>query len=169
MHLVWNQGAGPRHCLFPDHAFETPFEGDTDQWRVTCCAWESMWLGGRDSNPDNRGQRAVDGFSSSYGAPAEFLDALKQVYREGGRSGVVRWVLQSQAGKLPAMQLALVHSELGDLDEAVQHLERAIDGHEPCLVELAVAPEWDRLRNRPAVPALPGTYGSRGTSVASVD
>ena len=87
--------------------------------------------------------------AESYGVPSEFLDALKQVYREGGRSGVVSWVLQSQAGKLPAMQLALLHSELGELDEAVQHLERAIDGHEPCLVELAVAPQWDRLRTDP--------------------
>lgn len=87
--------------------------------------------------------------AESYGVPAEFLDALKQVYREGGRSGVVRWVLQSQAGKLPAMQLALLHSELGDFDEALQHLEQAIDTREPCLVELAVAPQWDRLRADP--------------------
>lgn len=61
----------------------------------------------------------------------------------------MRWVLQSQTGKLPEMQLALLHSELGDRDEAVQHLERAIDGHEPCLVELTVAPQWDRLRTGP--------------------
>lgn len=61
----------------------------------------------------------------------------------------MRWVLQSQGGTLPAMQLALLHGELGNLDEAVQHLERALDSHEPCLVELAVAPQWDPLRTDP--------------------
>jgi hypothetical protein len=44
------------------------------------------------------------------------------------------------------MQLALLHGEMGDMDAAIQHLTQAIDTHEPCLVDLAVAPQWDHLR-----------------------
>jgi hypothetical protein len=32
------------------------------------------------------------------------------------------------------------------MDLAIHHLLRIIDGHEPCLVDLAVAPQWDHLR-----------------------
>ena len=87
--------------------------------------------------------------AESHGVPAEFLDRLKQVYAAGGRPGVVRWVLETQRDHLPAFQRALFHSELGNMDEAIRCLEQAIDAHEPCLVEIAVAPQWDRLRTDP--------------------
>jgi hypothetical protein len=50
---------------------------------------------------------------------------------------------------LPDFQLALLQSELGNLDLALAHLERAIEGRDPCLVDLAVAPQWDALRAHP--------------------
>jgi len=84
--------------------------------------------------------------AEAFGAPADLLDVLKQVYASDGRAGVVRWVLQTQGSNLPALQLALLHGELGDLDAAMLNLERAIDSHEPCLVDLAVGPQWDHLR-----------------------
>ena len=84
--------------------------------------------------------------AESYGVAAEALEPLRQVYAAGGRTGVVRWLLETQANHLPAMQLALLHGELGDMDAGMQHLLRAIDSHEPCLVDLAVAPQWDHLR-----------------------
>ena len=87
--------------------------------------------------------------AESHGVAAEALEPVKQVYATGGRAAVVRWLLETQANNLPAVQLALLHGELGDLDAAIQHLARAIDGHEPCLVDLAVAPQWDRLRADP--------------------
>jgi tetratricopeptide (TPR) repeat protein len=49
----------------------------------------------------------------------------------------------------PAMQLALMYGEVGETDLAFQHLERAIASHDPALVHLAVAPQWDRLRADP--------------------
>jgi DNA-binding winged helix-turn-helix (wHTH) protein/tetratricopeptide (TPR) repeat protein len=87
--------------------------------------------------------------AESFGIAAEALEPIKQAYARGGRKGLVRWLLETQGDKLPAIQLALFHGELGELDAAAQHLVRAIDSHEPCLVDLAVAPQWDRLRASP--------------------
>ena len=84
--------------------------------------------------------------------PADALDALQRTYDASGRAGVVKFAIDhvSQAhGSLPAMQLALLHSELGEIDAAMEQLCRAIDAREPCLVDLAVAPQWDRLRGDP--------------------
>jgi tetratricopeptide (TPR) repeat protein len=83
------------------------------------------------------------------GVPPAALDPMRRLYAQGGRAAVVRGALDSarQAGaSFPEMQLALFHGELGELDEAITHLHRAIDGRDPCLVDLAVAPQWDALR-----------------------
>jgi hypothetical protein len=53
------------------------------------------------------------------------------------------------APRSPDHQLAVLHGEAGDLDAAFRHLDRAIDGRDPCLVHLAVAPQWDSLRGDP--------------------
>jgi len=71
------------------------------------------------------------------------------VYAAGGRSGIVRWLLDTRGASFPPVQLALFHAELGDMDASIGHLNRAIDDRDPCLVELAVAPQWDRLRADP--------------------
>jgi len=90
--------------------------------------------------------------AASFGLSEDALAPLKRAYAEGGRPGVVRLALDQAASHpsgFPEMQLALFHCELGELDRAVQHLERAIDGRDPCLVDLAVAPQWDALRAHP--------------------
>jgi DNA-binding winged helix-turn-helix (wHTH) protein/tetratricopeptide (TPR) repeat protein len=87
--------------------------------------------------------------AKAFGVPAEALEPVKRAYESGGRLGAIRWVLDTQGANLPAMQLALFHAELGDLDTALRHLARAIDRREACLVDLAVAPQWDRLRASP--------------------
>jgi DNA-binding winged helix-turn-helix (wHTH) protein/Flp pilus assembly protein TadD len=87
--------------------------------------------------------------AESHGVPAEFLDQVKRVYEAGGRPGVLQWVLDTQADQMPAFQRALFHAELGNLDEALRCLDQAIDAHEPCLVEIGVAPQWDSLRAHP--------------------
>jgi tetratricopeptide (TPR) repeat protein len=86
--------------------------------------------------------------AESHGVPAEFLDQVKRVYEAGGRRGVLQWVLDTQ-DQMPAFQRALFHGELGNLDEALRYLDQAIDAHEPCLVEIGVAPQWDSLRVHP--------------------
>jgi hypothetical protein len=49
----------------------------------------------------------------------------------------------------PDVQLAILFGETGDLDSAFLHLDRAIEVHDPALVHLAVAPQWDGLREDP--------------------
>ena len=45
---------------------------------------------------------------------------------------------------------SLMHyAEAGDLDAAFEHLQRMLDAHDPVLVHLAVAPQWDSLRADP--------------------
>lgn len=87
--------------------------------------------------------------AAAHGMPAAALDALSRTYATGGRAAVVRMALTQaaqQPNAFPEVQLALLHAELGDLDAALLHLERAIDARDPCLVDLAVAPQWDTLR-----------------------
>jgi DNA-binding winged helix-turn-helix (wHTH) protein/Tfp pilus assembly protein PilF len=85
-----------------------------------------------------------------HGAPAEALDELRRVFAEGGYRAMVRMVLDRaarQPGAFPAMQLALFHGEAGEMDAAFAALARVIEGRDPGLVHLAVAPQWDCLRS----------------------
>jgi DNA-binding winged helix-turn-helix (wHTH) protein/tetratricopeptide (TPR) repeat protein len=79
------------------------------------------------------------------GASAEQLGELRRLYETRGRAGVVEYALHANANG-PAMQLALLHGEAGNLDEAFRHLDVAIALRDPALVHLAVAPQWDALR-----------------------
>jgi DNA-binding winged helix-turn-helix (wHTH) protein/cytochrome c-type biogenesis protein CcmH/NrfG len=88
--------------------------------------------------------------AESYGAPAAALDALKQAYAAGGRPGVVGYAIQqASVQSFPPVQLALLFGEAGNLDEAFRQLDLAIERHDPSLVHLAVAPQWDCLRGDP--------------------
>jgi len=86
--------------------------------------------------------------AASYGVPADALEPLARRYEEEGRAGVVRMTLSVNAS-LPDAQLALLHGELGEMNEALDHLRRAMAQRDPCLVDLAVAPQWDLLRADP--------------------
>jgi hypothetical protein len=46
-----------------------------------------------------------------------------------------------------AFQLAVLYAELGDVDRAFLHLDRAIALRDRALVDLAASPVWDRLRS----------------------
>lgn len=87
--------------------------------------------------------------AEAHGVPADALEPLQRAYVDGGRHGVVRLALAQAAShpsSMPDFQLALLHGEIGDLDSALSCLDRAIDRRDPCLVDLAVAPQWDTLR-----------------------
>lgn len=105
-----------------------------------------------------------------HGAPAELLERLKQLYATEGRAGVLRLFLQraaSQPQAFPAMQLAVHYGEAGNLDAAFRHLDRALEGHDPCLVHLAVAPQWDNLRLDPRFPDRLARMGLSAVSRSS--
>jgi tetratricopeptide (TPR) repeat protein len=87
--------------------------------------------------------------AESYGVPSAALEPLKEAYAAGGRRGVVAFALREASSgpfAAPAIQLALLHGEAGELDTAFEHLDRAIESHDPALVHMAVAPQWDCLR-----------------------
>jgi serine/threonine protein kinase len=45
--------------------------------------------------------------------------------------------------------LAVRFAQAGDLDAAFEHLHRLIEAHDPAVIHLAVAPQWDSLRADP--------------------
>ena len=85
----------------------------------------------------------------SYGVAEELLAGLQQVYAEGGRRGLVQHTIQLAGPSGNPVQLAVLHGELGHFDEALAHLDAAIERRDPSLVHLAVAPQWDSLREDP--------------------
>jgi serine/threonine-protein kinase len=90
--------------------------------------------------------------AEAYGVSREALEPLRRTYAAGGRPAVARATIeqaQATAGGVPDLQLAVLNGEVGDLDLAFHHLHRAIDARDPCLVHLAVAPQWDPLRADP--------------------
>jgi DNA-binding winged helix-turn-helix (wHTH) protein/tetratricopeptide (TPR) repeat protein len=101
--------------------------------------------------------------AESFGVPESVLAPIKDAYATGGRAAVVRHVLAQLPQHAPAMQLALFSGEAGDLDAAFLHLNRAIDTRDPCLVHLAVAPQWDDLRGDPRFAECLARMGLRMT------
>ena len=87
--------------------------------------------------------------AESFGVPESVLAPIRQAYATGGRVAVVRHVLAQLPAGTPPMQLAIFSAEIGDLDAAFVHLNRAIDSRDPCLVHMAIAPQWDDFRGDP--------------------
>jgi len=79
------------------------------------------------------------------GAPPELISEMQHIYETRGRTGILAFALRVNANG-PPMQLAVLHGEAGNLDEAFRHLDAAIASRDPALVHLAVAPQWDCLR-----------------------
>jgi DNA-binding winged helix-turn-helix (wHTH) protein/Tfp pilus assembly protein PilF len=94
-----------------------------------------------------------------FGVPEEALEQLtRQVadlrlaYATEGHAGLARCMLARippDAGGAIEIQRAVLHGAAGELDAAFEHLDRALDLHDPGLVYLAVAPQWDSLRDDP--------------------
>lgn len=84
------------------------------------------------------------------GASSEALRPLREAYASGGRQAVLQLAIeQLKRAGAPPFHLAALSAEGGDIDAAFTYLDRAIDGHDPSLVDLAVAPQWDGLRHDP--------------------
>jgi DNA-binding winged helix-turn-helix (wHTH) protein/uncharacterized protein HemY len=94
-----------------------------------------------------------------FGASRDALEGLgrtvaemRQAFAAGGHAGLARCMLQhvpqNGAGAI-ALQRAVLHGAAGELDAAFLHLDRALDVRDPALVYLAVAPQWDSLRDDP--------------------
>ncbi len=94
-----------------------------------------------------------------FGVPEDALDRLTRMVAEmrrafaaEGHRGLARCMLQQippDGGGTIALQRAVLHGAAGELDAAFDHLDRALDLRDPALVYLAVAPQWDSLRDDP--------------------
>jgi len=117
--------------------------------------------------------------AESFGSPPAAIEQiratcgrLKAAYARGGHAAVARCALdhaaqQAQHANGSAdLRFAVLHAQAGDLDDAFRWLDRALDSHDPSLVHLAVAPQWDGLRGDPrfqqrlARMGLPWTAGA---------
>ena len=98
----------------------------------------------------NRYVEEVIKHAASYGVPPENLEPLKAAYAAGAPAGA-RYSLEqvSRNARAPAYHLAVLSAQAGERDAAFLHLDRAILERDPSLVDLAVAPQWDGLRNDP--------------------
>ena len=78
-------------------------------------------------------------------------DQIRCAFAAGGRRAVTRYMLEQTPRHQPAaaIRLAVLHGELGELDAAFDYLDRALDERDPAVVHLAVAPQWDALRDDP--------------------
>ena len=87
--------------------------------------------------------------AEAHGVPAEALTPVRNAYASGGRAGLIAYSIEqltTRSTEAVAVQLAMLYAEAGDLDAAFLHLDRAIGGRDPILVELAVGPQFDALR-----------------------
>jgi DNA-binding winged helix-turn-helix (wHTH) protein/tetratricopeptide (TPR) repeat protein len=88
--------------------------------------------------------------AETFGAPAEALEPLKQAWSAGGRHSVMQYMLRNaESHGASDIHLAVLYGETGDLNSAFARLATAIESRDPCLVDLAVAPQWDSLRDDP--------------------
>src|SRR5215831_14993914 len=102
--------------------------------------------------------------ATAWGFPEERVAVMKQVladmqqvYATAGLSGVRRFTVDQitnpQLDFDPLLKMAffraVLYGEAGRLDEAFDYLDQAIALRDPALVHLAVAPEWDSLRDDP--------------------
>jgi len=71
------------------------------------------------------------------GQPAKARDALDELLEP------------RKDEEVPASNIALVHTWLGDHDEAFAWLERGYDAHDDVLIGLKEYPQWDPLRSDP--------------------
>jgi DNA-binding winged helix-turn-helix (wHTH) protein/tetratricopeptide (TPR) repeat protein len=83
----------------------------------------------------------------SFGMTGDAVRPIEHAYRSGGWTAVGRCCLELSETNAPAFQLAVLSTLAGDIDAAFRHLDRAILERDPSLVDLAVAPQWDRLRS----------------------
>jgi len=94
------------------------------------------------------------------GGNATTLCALGSAYGRAGRTAEARQLLQDLTARrrltyVPASAVALIHGSLGERDESLEWMARAIEERDPIIVtSLKTAPAYDPLRPHPAYRAL---------------
>jgi serine/threonine protein kinase/Flp pilus assembly protein TadD len=94
------------------------------------------------------------------GGKAPTMWVLGSAYGRAGRTAEARQLLQELTARrrltyVPASAIALVHGGLGEWDESLEWMARAIEERDPIIVTaLKTAPGYDPLRSHPAFQAL---------------
>jgi len=79
-------------------------------------------------------------------------EEMRNAYEASGQGGLTDYMLEHMPraeGSAVHVQRAILYGAAAQLDAAFEHLDRAIAVRDPALVHLAVAPQWDSLRNDP--------------------
>jgi DNA-binding winged helix-turn-helix (wHTH) protein/tetratricopeptide (TPR) repeat protein len=127
------------------------------EWANRCLALDPQHLLAREylagaylmkGDPDRHFAEGL-AHAKAHGVPDRTLQELQSLYAAGGRAAILEYTLAQQLPAGPPAHLALLFGELGRLHEAFEQLDRAIALHDPSLVHLKVAPQWDCLRTDP--------------------
>ena len=70
-------------------------------------------------------------------------------YRDAMRRAAEKLSVRSQQSYVPALRTARLYAHAGDKGQALDWLEKACQEHEPPLIHLPVAWDWDNLRDEP--------------------
>jgi tetratricopeptide (TPR) repeat protein len=99
--------------------------------------------------------------AAAHGDPRCDLSPIEAAHADGGPAAVWAWRLGQMADnpQVPALQLASFSAQAGRIDDAFGYLDRAIEAHDPSLVDFAVAPQWDSLRGDPRFAQLIARIG----------
>lgn len=84
-----------------------------------------------------------------FGASPEVVERFRKLYAQGGRIAVTQHMIERViSANQPSMSLslAILYADLGNCDASFEQLSRTLDSRDPSLVHLAVAPQWDPLR-----------------------
>jgi serine/threonine-protein kinase len=111
----------------------------------------------------------LDEAITAFGRAAKPVGNLGNAYARAGEIGELRKVLAGiekrsrEKGKANSVGLAMIYSGLGDVDRAIDQLERAYEDR-GWLGTLKVAPVWDPLRSSPRFGKLLKKVGLAETS-----
>jgi tetratricopeptide (TPR) repeat protein len=72
-------------------------------------------------------------------------------------------------GRTPSWSIAWIHQGLGETDEALTWLERAVQEHDPKIVFIPTKPFWDSLRPHPRFQGILGRMGLASQIVPAGD
>lgn len=105
-----------------------------------------------------RAEEAVEArqrYWSAMNVDAEKVAQLKEAFAKSGQKGVwqmwAEWTegFQRKSGYVTSSELAILHAQLGNSDEAFRWLDRAIEDRTRDLIYLKVDPSYDPLRKDP--------------------
>ena len=104
----------------------------------------------------NEALAALRTADSVAGQTAERADSLQHAYTTGGAEGLWRKQLEmlkanAEKGALQDYAVASVYARLGDKEQALNWLEKALHSRDPYIVYLKIDPPFDNLRSDPRV------------------